>query len=61
MFNLKNVIHKFEKLMTAVTFAEAGQRDTALKFLNEKPVNRSRQRKSERTKKRIDQRPVLRA
>ena len=47
--------------MTAVTFAEAGQTDTALKFLNEKPVNRSSQRKSEKARKRIDQRPVLRA
>ena len=61
MFNLKNIINKFERLMTAVTFAEAGQRDTALKFMNEKPVNRSRKRKSEKAKNRIDQRPVLRA
>jgi hypothetical protein len=61
MFNLKNIIYKFERLMTAVTFAEAGQRDTALKFMNEKPVNHSRPRKSEQAKKRIDQRPVLRA
>jgi len=61
MFNLKNIIYKFERLMTAVTFAEAGQRETALKFMNEKPVNRSRKRKSEKAKNRIDQRPVLRA
>jgi hypothetical protein len=61
MFNLKNLIYKFERLMTAVTFAEAGQRDTALKFMNEKPVNRSSQRKSEKAKNRVDQRPVLRA
>jgi len=39
MFNLKNIIYKFEKLMTAVTFAEVGQRDTALEIMNEKPVN----------------------
>ena len=61
MFNQKNIINKFERLMTAVTFAEAGQRDTALKFMNEKPVNRRSKRKSEKAKNRIDQRPVLRA
>jgi hypothetical protein len=60
MFNLKNIIYKFEKLMTAVTFAEAGQRDTAYKIMNEKPVNRSK-RNTEKVRNRIDQRPVLRA
>jgi hypothetical protein len=60
MFNLKNIIYKFERLMTAVTFAEAGQRDTALEIMHEKPVNRSKH-KAEKVSKRIDQRPVLRA
>jgi hypothetical protein len=60
MFTLKDIIYKFEKLMTAVTFAEAGQKDTALEIMNEKPVNRSK-RPSEKPRNRIDQRPVLRA
>ena len=60
MFNLKNIIYKFEKLMTAVTFAEAGQRDTALEIMNEKPFSRSK-RNAEKIKNRINQRPVLRA
>ena len=60
MFTLKNIVYKFEKLMTAVTFAEAGQKDTALEIMNEKPANRS-ERRSEKPKNRIDQRPVLRA
>ena len=60
MFNLKNLIYKFEKLMTAVTFAEAGQKDTALEIMNERPVNRSK-RKTDKVRNRIDQRPVLRA
>lgn len=60
MFNLKSIVYKFEKLMTAVTFAEAGQKDTALEILDEKPVNRSK-RQTEKIRKRIDQRPVLRA
>jgi hypothetical protein len=60
MFSLKNVIYKFEKLMTAATFAEAGQQDTALEIMKERPAGRS-SRKTEKVKKRIDQRPVLRA
>ena len=60
MFNLKNIIYKFERLMTAVTFAEAGQRATALEIMHEKPANRSKH-KAEKVRKRIDQRPVLRA
>lgn len=60
MFNLKSIVYKFEKLMTAVTFAEAGQKDTALEIMNEKPANRSK-RQTEKIRKRIDQRPVLRA
>ena len=60
MFNLKNIIYKFEKLMTAVTFAEAGQKDTAVEIMNEKPVNRNK-RQTEKVRNRIDQRPVLRA
>jgi hypothetical protein len=59
MFNLKSLVYKFEKMMTAVTFAEAGERDTASEIMKEKPVNRSRRR--EKATNRIDQRPVLRA
>jgi len=46
--------------MTAVTFAEAGQSDTALEIMTERPVNRSK-RNTEKVRTRIDQRPVLRA
>jgi len=59
MFNLKNMIYKFEKLMTAVTFAEAGQTDTALEITKERPANKS-SRKTDKVRNRIDRRPVLR-
>jgi hypothetical protein len=60
MFNLKSIIYKFERLMTAVTFAEAGQSDTALEIMKERPVGRSN-RKAAKVINRVDQRPVLRA
>ena len=60
MFNLKSITYKFERLMTAVTFAEAGQSDAALEIMKERPVNRSK-RNAEKVRNRIDQRPVLRA
>jgi hypothetical protein len=60
MFNPKNMIYKFERLMTAVTFAEAGETNTARGIMKEKPVNKS-QRKASKVRNRIDQRPVLRA
>ena len=60
MFNLKNIIYKFERLMTAVTFAEAGETDSALEIMKEKPINRNN-RKVSKVRNRIDQRPVLRA
>ena len=58
MFNLKNIIYKFERLMTAVTFAEAGETDSALEIMKEKPINRNK-RKASKVRTRIDQRPVL--
>ena len=60
MFKLKKVIDNLEKMMTAAAFAEADQRDMALEIMNEKPAARN-QRKTEKARKRVDQRPVLRA
>jgi len=60
MFNLKNIIYKFERLMAAVTFAEAGETNTARGIMKVIPVHK-RQRKVSKVRNRIDQRPVLRA
>ena len=59
MFNLKNIIYKFERLMTAVTFSEAGETNTARGIMKEKSANR-RKRAGMKVKKHIDRRPVLR-
>lgn len=52
---------KLERLMMAVTFAEANEADTALEMLEGGSVKRT-QKRSRRTKTQgNDQRPVLRA
>lgn len=52
MFHMKDFVTKVEDWMVAVTFAEAGEHETALEFV------RSKSRKSK--KKRIDKKPVNR-
>ena len=60
MQNMKKLIDAFERVMVAVTFAEAGNQETALKFMKEKPTNRRKQTVMN-LRKHVDRRPVLRA
>jgi hypothetical protein len=60
MQNMKKMIDTFERLMVAVTFAEAGDQETALKMMREKPTNRRKQ-SGLKVRKHVDRRPVLRA
>jgi hypothetical protein len=57
MFNAKKWIDTLDRWMIAITFAEAGRREMALSVLNEKP---KKKRVTSRTRKHVEQRPVLR-
>ena len=60
MLNMNKLVDTFERIMVAVTFAEAGDQETALKIMKEKPTNR-RKRAGRKVRKHVDRRPVLRA
>ena len=60
MLDMNKLVDTFERMMVAVTFAEAGDQETALKILKEKPANR-RKRAGIKVRKHVDRRPVLRA
>ena len=60
MPNIKKLMDSFERIMAAVTFAEAGDQETALKIMKDKPANR-RKRAGLNVRKHVDRRPVLRA
>jgi hypothetical protein len=60
MQKMKKLMDTFERVMVAATFAEAGDQETALKIMKEKPTNR-RQRAGMKVRKHVDRRPVLRA
>ena len=60
MINLKNKINRFDQLMAGVTFAEAGEFDTALTVLNQKLRKRNRKRVCSKLGNRAQRRPRLR-
>ena len=59
MFNIKNFMEKLENWMVAVTFAEAGEQDTALEYLRMKIRKTKRKRLDKRPANRMDNRPTL--
>jgi hypothetical protein len=60
MFNLKDLISKFDRIMAAITFAEAGERDKALDILYEKPEKQKERRIGSRITEQEETRPRLR-
>ncbi|MBW1895232.1 MAG: hypothetical protein JRI91_16310 [Deltaproteobacteria bacterium] len=59
MLNFKK-LNKFDRLMAAITFAEAGETETAIQLMD---MGRKKRQKKivKSSEKRIDQRPVLRS
>lgn len=60
MFSLKDLIDKFDRIMAAVTFAEAGERDKALDILYEQPEKQKERRVGSRITEQEETRPRLR-
>jgi len=58
MFKFKET---FDRMMAAITFAQAGEHETALDILHDKPEKRSRKRTEVRIRRREETRPRLRA
>lgn len=57
MFDIRAWGDRFDRLMSAITFAEAGQRETAMDFLNKM---QKKKRLVLKEKKQAAQRPILR-
>ncbi|MBW1641599.1 MAG: hypothetical protein JRJ76_02045 [Deltaproteobacteria bacterium] len=58
MLNFKK-LNKFDRLMAAITFAEAGESETAIKLMDQ-GQKKKQKRIVKKSDKRADQRPVLR-
>ncbi|MBE9530459.1 MAG: hypothetical protein IMF00_04230 [Proteobacteria bacterium] len=57
MFKFKET---FDRLMTAITFAEAGEHETALDIMHDKPEKRIRKQTVIRIRSRKETRPRMR-
>ena len=53
-------LSKFDQLMASITFAEAGEHETAIKLMDQSQKKKQK-RIVKKSEKRADQRPVLRA
>ncbi len=51
MRHIKSRLSKLDRLMTAITFAEAGERETALEFLYQKTRKNNSKRKTPKIRK----------
>ena len=60
MFNLKDWTNRFDRLLAAITFAEAGERETALEVMGQKPKKNKQKRIGSRIKRRENRRPDMR-
>jgi len=60
MFNFRGLIDRFDRIMAAVTFAEADEREKALDILYDKPEKSEDKRLGSRIARQEEARPALR-
>jgi hypothetical protein len=60
MFNLKNLMNTFDRIMAAITFAEAGEREKALDILYDQPKQKKKKQIRSRIERQEETRPRLR-
>jgi len=60
MFNLKNLIDNFDRMMAAITFAEAGEPERAMDILYDRPKQEKDKRIESGITRREETRPGLR-
>ena len=60
MIHLKDRISKFDRLMAAITFAEADERETAMEVMSEDLKKKKQKRIGAKIKRREKARPDLR-
>ena len=60
MFNLKELINRFDRIMAAITFAEAGESEKALDILYDQPEKKKERRIRTRIQRQEETRTGLR-
>jgi len=60
MTNRKNILNAWDRVMMAISFAEAGEAETAVEVMNQGPTKRTQKRSDTRVERREGTRPELR-
>jgi hypothetical protein len=61
MTNRKNTLNAWDRMMAAISFAEAGEQDTAVEIMNQETTQRTQRRSDTRVERRGEgTRPKLR-
>lgn len=60
MFKIKDRINKFDRLMAAISFAEADEREMAMEVLGREDLEKKKKRASTTIKRQKQERPDMR-
>ena len=60
MMNRENILNAWDRVMAAISFAEAGEHETAMDEMNQGPAKRTQKRSNTRVERREGIRPELR-